>query len=552
MLTMRRFLITLIVFLLVLSAFSQKDTDSLLNVLDKTVENYQHYSQLKEERMDKLKESLRITVSEPLKYEICGKLYDEYSAYKSDSALSYARLKLQIAEKLNDKRSLTDARLNLASIMGTAGLYKEAMDLLGTINITTAPDLKAYYFHIYRTIYGYMADYTVSSFEKKKYEKIIDAFRDSLLLSNPPKTSTHVMVKTDQLIVSKQYDEALVILLNYFPTIKEDDYHSKAIISYSIALAYEGKSQRNLEKHWLALSAINDIKCSTKEYISLRNLAFLLYEDGDIDRAYSYMKRSLDDALFCNARLRTYEISRMMPIIDKAYQHQTESRQRQMVITIISISILSLLLAIAVFFVYRQMKKLAVARKNLSQANEKLNTLNNRLSKINIELKDANLTLSESNLIKEEYIGRYMDQCSEYIDKLDNYRRMLNKTASSGKTEELLKELKSKEFIDEELKEFYNNFDITFLLLFPGFVEDFKSLLIDDEYVQLKPGQLLNTELRIYALIRLGISDSVKISHFLRCSLSTIYNYRTKIRNKAAGNRDEFEEKVMQIGLESE
>ncbi len=544
----------ILLFLAILPVFlyAQNDMDSLLKVLDKTVENYQHFSQIKEERMNKLKESLRITVSEPQKYEICGKLYDEYSAYKSDSALIYARRKLQIAEKLNNKRSLTDAQLNLASIMGTAGLYKEAMDILISINIAEAPDLKAYYFHIYRTIYGYMADYTVSSQEKMKYDKIIEAFRDSLLVSNPPKTGTHVMVKTDQLIVSKQFDEALVILLNYFPTIKEDDYHSKAIIAYSIALAYEGKRHRELEKHWLALSAINDIQCSTKEYISLRNLAYLLYEDGDIDRAYSYMKRSLDDALFCNARLRTYEISRMMPIIDKAFKHQTESRQRQMIITIISISILTILLAIAVFFVYRQMKKLAVARKNLSQANDKLNTLNHKLSNINIELKEANTTLSESNLIKEEYIGRYMDQCSEYIDKLDNYRRMLNKTATSGKVEDLLLALKSKEFIEDELKEFYNNFDITFLQLFPRFVEDFKSLLIDDEYVQLKTGQLLNTELRIYALIRLGISDSVKISHFLRCSLSTIYNYRTKIRNKAAGNRDEFEEKVMQIGLAAE
>jgi len=544
----------ILLFLAFLPVFlsAQNDMDSLLKVLDKTVENYQHFSQIKEERIDKMKESLRIVVSEPQKYDICGKLYDEYSSYKSDSALIYARQKLQIAEKLNDKRSLTDAQLNLASIMGTAGLYKEAMDILMSINIAEAPDLKAYYFHIYRTIYGYMADYTVSSQEKKKYEKIIEAFRDSLLVSNPPQTGTHLMVKTDQLIVSKQYDEALVILLNYFPTIKEVDYHTKAIISYSIALAYEGKSQRNLEKHWLALSAINDIKCSTKEYISLRNLAFLLYEDGDIDRAYNYMKRSLDDALFCNARLRTYEISRMMPIIDKAYQHQTESRQRQMLITIIIISVLTILLTIAVFFVYRQMKKLAVARKNMSQVNEKLNTLNHALSKINIELKEANLTLSESNLIKEEYIGRYMDQCSEYIDKLDNYRRMLNKTASSGKTEELIKELKSKDFIEEELKEFYINFDITFLQLFPKFVEDFKNLLIDDEYIQLKAGQLLNTELRIYALIKLGISDSVKISHFLRCSLSTIYNYRTKIRNKAAGNRDEFEEKVMKIGLAPE
>lgn len=538
-----------LVILLTMPALGQNDIDSLLNTLDKTVENYQYYAEIKEQRMAKMKQSLLTENSELAKYDLCGKLYDEYSNYKTDSALIYARKKLEIAEKLTDKGRLTVARLNLASIMGTAGLYKEAMDILSSLNIASFPELKAYYFHIYRTIYGYMADYTVSSQEKKKYEKIIDSFRDSLLLVNPPSTGVHVMVKTDQLIVSKQYDEALAILLNYFPSIKNDDYHTKAIIAYSIALAYEGKNHRNLEKYWLAVSAIHDIKCSTREYISLRNLAFLLYEDGDIDRAYNYMKRSLDDALFCNARLRTYEISRMMPIIDKAYQHQTESRQRLMLITIVIISILTILLAIAVFFVVRQMNKLAVARKNLSIANEKLNTLNHRLSAINIELKDANRTLSESNLIKEEYIGRYIDQCSEYIDKLDEYRRLLNKTATAGKMDDLLTILKSKQFIEDELKEFYNNFDNTFLQLFPVFVEEFNKLQIDDEYLQLKPGQLLNTELRIYALIRLGISDSVKISHFLRCSLSTIYNYRTKIRNKAVGNRDEFEMKVMQIGL---
>jgi len=194
----------------------------------------------------------------------------------------------------------------------------------------------------------------------------------------------------------------------------------------------------------------------------------------------------------------------------------------------------------------------AVARQNLSFANDQLSILNTELSKINSEIKDTNRTLSESNLIKEEYIGRYMDQCSEYIDKLDNYHRSLNKTASSGKVEDLFQAIKSKQFIEDELKEFYTNFDITFLQLFPGFVEEFKKLLIDDEYLQLKHGQLLNTELRIYALIRLGISDSVKISHFLRCSLSTIYNYRTKIRNKAVGQRDEFEEKIMLIGASNE
>ena len=525
--------------------------DSLLNELDKTVDNYQFYSNQKEEQLNKLKELLKYTSAYDQRYQICGKLFDEYKVYKSDSSLTYARKKLEIAEKLNNPRDIIDSQLNLADIMGITGLYKESMDVLSSISIKDLHDLKPYYFYIYRTVYGFMADYTISTQAKRHYENIINAYRDTLLVINPPSSSTHIMVQSDKLIAEKKYDETLQLLLNYYPKIKSD-IHERAIIAYSIALAYHGQKEREQEKIWLTISAINDIKSATKEYISLRNLAFLLYEDGDVDRAYKYMKRSLDDALFCNARLRTYEISKMMPIIDKAYQHQTESRQGLMLKTIIIVSILSILLMIAIFFVYRQMKKVAVARQNLSSTNTQLNELNSELSKINTEIKETNRTLSESNLIKEEYIGRYMDQCSEYIDKLDNYRRSLNKTATSGKVEDLLQAIKSKQFIEDELKEFYTNFDITFLQLFPDFVEEFKKLLVDDEYLQLKQGQLLNTELRIYALIRLGISDSVKISHFLRCSLSTIYNYRTKIRNKAIGQRDEFEERVMLIGTSND
>jgi cell division protein FtsL len=356
------------------------------------------------------------------------------------------------------------------------------------------------------------------------------------------------MVYTDKLIVNKQYDKALGELLKYYPKIGKDN-HVKAIISYSIALAYEGKKNQEMEKYWLIISAINDLESATKEYISLRKLALLLYEEKDFERAYKYTRRSLEDALFCNARLRTFEISSMLPVIDKAYQHQVDSRHKIMSVSLLSISILSILLILAIFFVYRQMKKLSLARYDLSIANQQLNDLNHELYRINKELKDTNLSLSETNLIKEEYIGRYMDQCSEYIDKMDDYRKLLNRLSTNGKIEELTKTIKSKDFIESELKDFYNNFDMTFLQLFPNFVEEFRKLLVDEDLIQLKHGQLLNTELRIFALIRLGITDSVKISHFLRCSLSTVYNYRTKMRNKALGNRDEFEFKVMQIGI---
>lgn len=546
---MKKLLFIIGYFILSMPLFANNDIDSLLKVLDSSVDNYQVFSNQKEEQLNKLKDLLKYTNNDDQRYKICGQLYDDYKSYKSDSALTYAQKKLQIAEKMNNRWNLTDAKLNLASIMGTSGMYKESMDILETINIQDNPDLKAYYFHVYRTVYGFMADYTVSTREKERYNKLVSNFRDSLLVVNPPNSETHIMVKTDQLIANKKSDEAIKILLSYYPTIKNDK-HTRAIIAYCISVTYQKQQNRENEKKWLIISAINDIQSATKDYISLRSLAFLLYKEGDIDRAYKYIKRSLEDALFCNARLRTYEISQMLPIIDQAYQHQSQARQRQLIISLISISLLSVFLLIAVLSVYRQMRKLSVARKDLSQANKLLNDLNKELSETNKLLKHSNETLSEANLIKEEYIGRYMDQCSAYIDKLDDYRRLLNKTATAGKIDDLIQTIKSKQFIEDELKEFYTNFDSTFLQLFPTFVEEFSALLVDNEEIQLKSGELLNTELRIFALIRLGISDSVKISHFLRYSLSTIYNYRTKLRNKSAVPRDEFESYVMKIGME--
>jgi DNA-binding CsgD family transcriptional regulator len=527
--------------------FASNETDSLLQKLDYTVKNYREFDRQKEDKIQKIKNSLIFTSSNQQQFEICGKLFDEYKSYKSDSALVYARRKLLLAEKTKNNNSITDARLNLASIMVIMGMYIEAHEILKNVNIASHPDLKAYYFHIYRTVYGAMSDYALSFHEKARYDSLTGAYRDSLLIANPPSSSPHIMVKSDQLIVKGHYKQALSLLLDYYPEIKADK-HDKAIIAYGISMAYSGLKDHNNEKKWLIISAINDLESATKEYVSLRKLAFILYEEGDIKRAYNYISRSLEDALFCNARLRTIEISQMMPIIDKAYQYQIKSQQRTLWISLVSISTLAVLLLIAITLIFRQMRKLALARAELSKANAQLNLLNDDLSRINKELSEINFNLKEANLIKEEYIGQYMDQCSVYIDKMDKYRKNLHRIATSGKVEDLLNKIKSSDIIEDELLEFYHSFDTTFLQLFPNFVEEFNMLLAEGEAIQLKPGQLLNTELRIYALVRLGIADSVKISHFLRCSLSTIYNYRTKIRNKARANRDSFEDSVLMIG----
>ena len=529
-----------------LYAKDNKSTDALLREIDGIIKNRQTYGAEKEARIADLKKLLAEATSDEQRYGFCGRLFDEYRAYNLDSSFVYAQRKEELAHRLNKLDYLDDSAMNMAEVMGTTGMYKEALELLGKIDKKTLPDyLYGYYYHLYRTIYGLMGDYAVTEKAKKEYYRMTDLYRDSLLQINASDSLGHALVMADKCIVHARYDEAIDMLMEYYSKPSLDD-HAQAMITYTISEGYRLKGDKQGQKHYLALSAIADLKSAVKEYVSLRKLASLVYEEGDIDRAYNYLKCSLEDATLCNARLRTLEISQVFPIIDQAYQLKTKRQQQEMKVSLICISLLSVFLLVAIFFVYKQMKKVAAARREVIDTNTLLQELNEELHDSNSQLKEMNHTLSEANYIKEEYIGRYMDQCSTYLDKMDLYRRSLNKIAAAGRVEELYKAIKSSQFLDEELKEFYANFDVTFLQLFPSFVEDFNALLT--EPMQPKPGELLNTELRIFALIRLGITDSTKIAQFLRYSVTTIYNYRTRVRNKAVGERDEFEAKVMQIG----
>ena len=529
-----------------LCAKDNKSTDALLREIDGLVKNRRTYGVEKETRITDLKRLLAEAASDEQRYGFCGRLFDEYRAYNLDSSFVYAQRKEELAHRMDKLDYLDDAAMNMAEVMGTTGMYKEALELLGKIDRKTLPDyLYGYYYHLYRTIYGLMGDYAVTEKAKKEYYRMTDLYRDSLLQVNASDSLGHALVMADKCIVHARYDEAIDMLMEYYRKPSLDD-HAQAMIAYTISEGYRLKGDKQGQKHYLALSAIADLKSAVKEYVSLRKLASLVYEEGDIDRAYNYLKCSLEDATLCNARLRTLEISQVFPIIDKAYQLKTERQQREMKISLICISLLSVFLLAAIFFVYKQMKKVAAARREVVDTNTLLQELNEELHDSNSQLKEMNHTLSEANYIKEEYIGRYMDQCSTYLDKMDLYRRSLNKIAAAGRVEELYKAIKSSQFLDEELKEFYANFDVTFLQLFPNFVDEFNALLT--EPMQPKPGEQLNTELRIFALIRLGITDSTKIAQFLRYSVTTIYNYRTRVRNKALGEREEFEAKVMKIG----
>jgi hypothetical protein len=509
------------------------DMDSLLLQLDFAIRERPRYFQQKERKLEELKLKLRGNLTDAERFEWLDKLLNEYRPYNTDSALHVARERYQTSLRMKSQVNIHLALMNIAEVMITAGMYKEGIDQMHDIHSASLPEsLHAYYYHIYRTAYGLMADYAASSKEKDAYTQLTNRYRDSLLLVSAPNSLTHVVVQSDQYNVSGQYEKAIRLLTDYYRS-RQEDLHNTAIGSYTLSESYRLKGDEEAEKRYLIISATADMKSAVCEYVSLRVLATLLYQEGDIDRAYSYLKVCMDDALFCNARLRILEIFRIFPMVNDAYEQKMADQHRKLMIALLAISLLSLLLIVAIFYVYKHTKRMRL--------------LNKKLNASNAQIKEANHSIAESSRLKEEYIGRYMDQCSVYIEKMDNYRRSLGRIASSGKVDELYRQIKATHFIEEELKEFYSNFDNTFLQLFPSFVEEFNDLLAEHERIHPKPGEQLNTELRIFALIRLGITDSVKIAQFLRYSVTTIYNYRTKVRNKAAGDRDQLEQKVMEI-----
>jgi hypothetical protein len=245
--------------------------------------------------------------------------------------------------------------------------------------------------------------------------------------------------------------------------------------------------------------------------------------------------------------LRYKLLSEILPIINDAYQLKTEKNQNRLLILLVISGALLLALIVSLYLILIQNKDVRNKKNELSEVNKQLNGLNKNLADTNHKLQSINKELSESNHVKEHYIGNFLNICSDYIYKLDQFNKRVNKQLAHRKIEELFIETKSKKLIDTEIKEFYRNFDEAFLHIFPNFLSDFNKLLLDEEQIQLKSEERLNTELRIFALIRLGIKDSSHIAKLLRYSVNTIYNYRVKIKNKAKGDRENFENEVMKI-----
>lgn len=543
--------------------YSEKIKELLVR-LDSLIAQKNTFAMLKEAKiaqLHKLRKDVR-TLEE--RYWLNKNLYDEYCVYNVDSAMNYVAGNLDIVYKQNDKYRQMEWKIKKSFLLAATGLLKEAQDELDGVSGGSLPkELLVDYYGQMLYLYSHFNQYTGSEMGTlhEHYAQLERVYKDSLNMVLTPEDPLFLWYKgqvvqgTDSMYVFKERLQK-GILNSAFDTRRD------AMNAYVLACFYRESDEQENYLTYLIYSAMADVRISNKDIASLEELAGVLFSLGDIDHAYVYMSYCLQNALAYRNRVRVVGISAVQDTIHQIYQERNQKQEARLRMYLVLVSVLSLISLFAFLYIYKQMKRLKQSRQQLNEANNRLNKhveelskmhgqvaeTNVQLTSLNEQLRDTNNQLRESNYVKEEYIGYVFSICSNYISKLDEYRKNINRKLKANQLEDVKALTDTHSMAQNELKEFYHNFDAIFLHIYPDFVSDFNALLHPDEQIVLKDGELLNTELRIYALVRLGITDSVKIAEFLHYSPQTVYNNRLKTRNKAIIPREEFAAVVRSLG----
>lgn len=511
------------------SPIDQLTLERSLQELDSTILQKPMFHKYHEAKLDSFKRELNLTNDLWKAYHLCGSLFYEYLHFQADSSLYYIERKAQLLPLLKAPHLQDEIHINRAEVYNIKGMYTESLaELQATHPRQMTEGMRRYYYSVYANYYAYLANYHQVEELDRKYKKQSDLYRDSVFMLLPPGTDREI-VFADKLMFSHKPEEAIQKLKEQLRTNKDTNEE------YTFTMFFRMPMPCVMTPY---LKCITWPKQPYKIYTCLYVNMLLCKNLGGCFTSRETLNGltiicSMNDAFDCNSRLRFAEIKDYSIVVDKAYidmQNQKYVTMRRTVI--VTVMLVVLMLASISTLVY-WMKKLQRMKRLLAENNEQLTITNHNLA--------------ITGKIKEAYIGRYLSHCVEYIEKLDQYRRSLVKLAMASKIEELFKTLRSEKFIKEERENFYKEFDRSFLDLFPNFVNDFNQLLPEDQRTYPKPGELLNTELRVFALIRLGVTETANIAYVLGYSLSTVYNYRSRFRLKALHGKDLFEQEVMAL-----
>ena len=545
------------------SKHALEENRKLLHSLDSLLEQQDLFVRVKEERIQQLKMQYSRVKDVKELYAMNRMIYLEYRVYDADSALHYINKNIQLAQQTNNRTWEVVSLLEQSFVLTSSGLLTEALKAVSDIRPEELPqNLRSEYFGRLCTLYSRLRDYSSENFQLSEYYNDLQkAFRDSVYLSATPDELRYWNCRAWLYLGTPEIEPVKQAFEENKQTLSNDS-RKYSIATYNLSAIYRSENNESKYLENLILSAMADIRSVNGDIGSLQEIAEYLFKHGEIDRAYNYILYCSQKAMLFHNRVRIVKMSHLQNQIYKAYQEQSRTQQKRLQASLIAVSFLFLVLIGAFLFIRKQMRRLKEANLKLDSTNQKLSvnmdalsTAHQRLEEVNMQLKDLNTQLQEvndqlreSNYVKEEYIGYVFNICSTYISKLEEFRKNINRKLKVGQIEDVKAMTDSSATASNELKEFYQNFDTIFLHLYPDFVGDFNALLLPEERIELKEGELLNTELRIHALIRLGITDSVKIADFLHCSAQTVYNNRLRTRNKSIIPKEDFINAVKKLG----
>ena len=531
---MRIFLLVLLLSFFAFPAYSSVKTDSILALLKTELAKRKIYDDQKEDRIKILKAKLESApiANFNLQYDICGKIYEEYKVYKFDSAYVYSEKLLAISKETNNVSRQYDTKIKVAFLLLSAGMFKETFESLNQINTRFLNDSsKLEYYSLKERAYSDLADYNndkyYSPFDKAASVKYLDS---AIALAKPKSFDLlrHLGDKQIRTGHSQQPSRYYIDLLDHYDLTA----HQRAMVATALSAFYETPDQSDERIRLLATGAINDIRSSTKETLAIFKLGQQLYLEGNVNDAYVFIKQAMDDAEFYGARLRKIKIGAVLPIIAAKKIIIAENEKNKFLLYFLSIAVIAILISLVSFIVFIQLKRLKVKEKIIEEKN--------------ILLEKINSKLIEDTHIKEEYIGYFFNVISGYILKIEKLKRNVERKLSIKKYDDILSSVNEIN-IKKERETLFYTFDHIFLKIFPNFISTFNSLFKKEDQIWPKDNEVLNTDLRIFALMRLGISDIETIANILEYSVNTIYVYKMRIKAKALVPSDQFDHKIMDI-----
>ncbi|MCI1779989.1 MAG: DUF6377 domain-containing protein [Bacteroidales bacterium] len=525
--------------------------EDLIKTLDESINARNMFVDIKGKKISMLCNlASKKNYTESERYNLNLSIIDEYYPFSFDSTLLYLKKNLAIASKLKNKYKTDETLLKMCFLYVTSGNYMEAKDIIQN-QIDTSALGKELLYDYYKTLHRFareLIQYSKSEEVLKKNRQKIVYYREKMKEMLPVDSNEYLELLREEAFSKENFQKA-DSLLNIILSRVDYNSHDYAIYAYKKSLVREALKDKKGQIEWLARSANMDMRLAVMDYASLCTLAIILVNQGDVDRAFKYIQLSLKDALFYNAKLRPWQVAETMPFIEKEYENKRNAQAKRIKSNFLLINILTIILLISFIYIIIHYLKLKKAQKQLKDLNEKSMRYYSDLKKMNEGLKNLNEDVTEANKVKEQYIALYLSILSAHIDKLRDYMNYVKKCLKYNKTDELEQMLRnSSSILEKEVDDFYKTFDSSFLTLYPNFVDEFNSLLNEGaDLTEIKKGEMLNTELRIFALIRLGIKDSSTIASLLRYSVNTIYNYRAKVKNFAK-DRNHFEDQIDMIG----